>query len=161
MDLYEWLRYVHIAGALVFVLGHGASVAVSFKIRDERDPGRIQPCSELSTWSLSIFYVGIFLLLGAGIWAGFTPGIEGSWWGSGWIWAALGTFLVTMFVMYGVASDYYRRLRTIAEAMVGGSEAVSADRLAEVLSGPRAWVLAIVGFGSLLFILYLMLFKPF
>ncbi len=161
MDLYEWLRYIHVAGVLVFVLGHGASVAVAFKIRDERDPGRILAMLQLSTWSLSLFYVGIFLLLGGGIWAGFTPGIEGSWWGSGWIWASLGIFVFTMFVMYGVASSYYKRLRTIAEAMVSGSEAVSKDQLAEVLSGPRAWILAVVGFGSLLFILYLMLFKPF
>jgi hypothetical protein len=161
MDLYQWLRYVHIAGALLFVMGHGASVAVAFKVRSERDPGRILALLQLSTWSLWMFYLGVLFLLGAGIWAGFTPGAEGSWWEYGWIWVALGTFVLTMFAMYGVASNYYRRLRTITEAMVGGSEAVSVDRLAEVLSGPRAWILAIVGFGSLLFILYLMLFKPF
>ena len=161
MDLYQWLRYVHIAGALLFVMGHGASVSVAFKVRSERDPARILALLQLSTWSLWMFYLGVLFLLGAGIWAGFTPGVDGSWWEQGWIWVALGTFVLTMFVMYGVASNYYRRLRTITEAMANGSEAVSQDRLAEVLSGPRAWILAIVGFGSLLFILYLMLFKPF
>jgi uncharacterized membrane protein len=134
---------------------------VAFKVRGERDPGRILVLLQLSSWSLSIFYVGIALLLGGGIWAGFTPGIDGSWWGSGWIWVSLGTFVFTMLVMYGVATNYYRRLRTIAEAMVSGSQAVSDEQLGEVLSGPRAWILAVVGFGSLLFILYLMLFKPF
>lgn len=161
MDLYPWLRYIHVAGVLLFVLGHGSSVAVAFKVRAERDPQRIQALLQLSTSTLGIFYVGILLLLGAGIWAGFTPGVPGSWWEDRWIWVALGTFLLTMFLMYGIASNYYRRLRTIVDAMVGGSEAVSEARLAEVLTGPRPWLLAGIGFVSIFFILYLMLFKPF
>jgi hypothetical protein len=161
MDLYPWLVYVHVAGVLLFTLGHGASVGVAFKVRQERDPQRIHALLQLSTWSLGFFYVGILLLLGAGVWAGFTPGIEGSWWGDAWIWTALATFVLTMFLMYGIASNYYRRLRTIVEAMVGGSEAVSEERLAQVLAGPRPLLLAVIGFGSLFFILYLMLFKPF
>lgn len=161
MDLYPWIVYVHVAGVLVFMLGHGASVAVAFKVRGERDPQRIQALLQLSTWALGMFYVGVLLLLGAGVWAGFTPGINGSWWGSGWIWTALVIFVLTMFAMYAIASTYYKRVRTIVDAMVGGSEAVSSDRLAQVLSGPRPWLLAVIGFGSILFILYLMLFKPF
>ena len=161
MDLYPWLVYVHVAGVLLFTLGHGASVGVAFKVRQERDPQRIHALLQLSTWSLGFFYVGVLLLLGAGVWAGFTPGIEGSWWGDAWIWTALATFVLTMFLMYGIASNYYRRLRTIVEAMVGGSEAVSEERLAQVLAGPRPLLLAVIGFGSLFFILYLMLFKPF
>lgn len=161
MDLYPWIVYVHVAGVLVFMLGHGASVAAAFKVRGERDPQRIQALLQLSTWALGMFYVGMLLLLGAGVWAGFTPGIDGSWWGSGWIWTALAIFVLTMFAMYAIASTYYKRVRTIVDAMVGGSEAVSSDRLAQVLSGPRPWLLAVIGFGSILFILYLMLFKPF
>jgi hypothetical protein len=161
MDLYPWIVYVHVAGALVFVLGHGVSVVVAFKVRNERDPHRINALLQLSASALGIFYVGILLLLGAGIWAGFTPGIDGSWWGDAWIWTALATFVFTMFAMYALATNYYKRLRTIVEAMVGGSQAVSEERLAQVLSGPRAWLLAFVGFGSILFVLYLMLFKPF
>ena len=161
MDLYPWLRYLHVAGVLIFVLGHGGSVAMAFKLRGERDPRRIQPLLQLSAWAMGIFYVGMLLLLVGGIWAGFTPGIEGSWWSDAWIWVALGTFLLTMFLMYGIATNYYKRLRTITDAMVDGSEAVSEERLAEVLSGPRPILLAVIGFGSLLFILYLMMFKPF
>jgi uncharacterized membrane protein len=159
--IYPWLVYVHVAGVLVFTLGHGVSVGVAFKVREERDPQRILALLQLSTWSLWLFYIGVLLLLGAGIWAGFTPGIPGSWWGSGWIWTALIIFVLTMFAMYALASNYYRRLRTIAEARVAGSQAVTDEQLAEVLRGPRPWILAIIGFGSLLFILYLMLFKPF
>jgi hypothetical protein len=161
MDLYPWLVYIHIAGVIVFALGHGVSVGVAFKVRNEREPQRILALLQLSTWSLGLFYVGIVLLLGGGIWAGFTPGIDGSWWSSKWIWTALITFVLTMVAMYALASNYYRRLRTIVEAMVSGSQAVSQERLAEVVRGPRPWLLAFVGLGSILFILYLMIFKPF
>ena len=161
MDLYPWIVYIHVAGVLVFVMGHGISVGVAFRVRAERDPRRIQALLQLSAWGLGVFYVGILLLLGGGVWAGFTPGIDGSWWGDAWIWTALGAFVMTMFAMYGGATNYYRRLRTIVDAMVSGSEAVSEERLAEVLQGPRPWVLAAIGFTSLFGILYLMLFKPF
>jgi uncharacterized membrane protein len=161
MDLYPWLRYIHVAGVLLFMLGHGASVSVAFKVRGERDPRRIDALLQLSGWTFGIFYSGILILLGAGIWAGFTPGIDGSWWGSAWIWTALITFVLTMVAMYAIGSTYYRRVRTIVEAIVNGSEAVSEARLVEVLGGPRPWVLAVIGFGSVFFILYLMMFKPF
>ncbi len=161
MDLYPWLVYIHVAGVIVFALGHGVSVGVAFKVRAERDPNRIHALLQLSTWSLGLFYTGTALLMGAGIWAGFTPGVDGSWWEDAWIWTALATFVLTMFAMYGLASNYYRRLRTIVEAMVGGSQVVSEESLVKELSGPRPWLLALVGLGSILFILYLMLFKPF
>jgi uncharacterized membrane protein len=97
------------------------------------------------------------LLLTGGVVAGFV----GDWWGQGWIWVALGTLVVVMILMYALASNYYKRLRLIVGAMAEGSEAVSEERLAELLSGPRPVILAVTGFGGLLFILYLMLFKPF
>src|ERR687891_441733 len=52
-------------------------------------------------------------------------------------------------------------LLTIVGAMAEGSEAVSDQRLAELLAGPRAMLLTVVGLLGLLFILYLMFFKPF
>ena len=70
-------------------------------------------------------------------------------------------FVALMIFMYAVASPYYKRLRTIAGAMVEGSQAVGEERLAELLIGPRAVILAVGGMLGLLFILYLMFFKPF
>ncbi len=159
--LYTWIVYLHIAGVLGFMLAHGVSVAVAFRIRRERAPASILALLELSSGSITLFYVSITVLLGAGIAAGFTPGAPGTWWGHGWIWTALVTFVLTMVAMWAVASPYYRRVRTIAEAMAGGSQVVTEERLAAVLGGPRPWILAVVGFGSIAFILYLMMFKPF
>jgi uncharacterized membrane protein len=154
---YQWWVFLHIAGAFVFLVAHGVSMGVSLQLRQERDPRRIMALLDVSSTSISGLYVGLLLLLTGGVVAGFV----GDWWGQGWIWVALGTLVVVMILMYALASNYYKRLRLIVGAMAEGSEAVSEERLAELLSGPRPVILAVTGFGGLLFILYLMLFKPF
>jgi hypothetical protein len=159
--LYQWMVFLHIAGVFAFLVAHGVSVGVAFRVRQERDPKRIMALLDLSSWSVSLMYLGLLLLLGGGVTAGFSPGIPGSWWGDGWIWVSLGSLLLVMIAMYAVATTYYRRLRLIVGAMADGSQAVSEERLTDLLEGPRPWVLAVIGFGGVLFILYLMLFKPF
>ena len=154
---YQWWVFLHIAGVFAFLIAHGVSVGVAFRLRRERDPRRIMALLDLSSWSISLMYIGILLLLTGGIVAGFV----GDWWGSGWIWVSLGTLIVVIVSMYAMASGYYKRLRLIVGAMADGSQAVSEEQLAGLLEGPRPWILAVIGFGGLLFILYLMLFKPF
>lgn len=154
---YTWWVFLHVAGVLVFLVAHGVSMGVSLRLRQERDPKRIMALLDVSSTSISGLYVGLVLLLAGGVVAGFV----GDWWDQGWIWVALGTLIALMVFMYVAASPYYKRLRTIVEAMVQGSEAVGEERLAELLAGPRAVVLAIIGSAGLLFILYLMFFKPF
>ena len=159
--LHQWMVFLHIAGVFAFLVAHGVSVGVAFRVRLERDPKRIMALLDLSSWSVSLMYLGLLLLLGGGVTAGFSPGIPGSWWGDGWIWVSLGSLLLVMIAMYAVATTYYRRLRLIVGAMADGSQAVSEERLTDLLEGPRPWVLAVIGFGGVLFVLYLMLFKPF
>ena len=132
-------------------------MATAFRLRRERDPGRIMAFLELSSSTMTLMYVSLLLLLTGGIVAGFM----GQWWEQGWIWVSLGTLVAIILAMFALATTYYRRLRRIVGAMAGGAQAVSSDRLGELLAGPRPWILAVVGFGGILFILYLMMFKPF
>jgi hypothetical protein len=155
--VYQWMVFLHIAGVFAFLAAHGVSMGVAFRVRSERDAGRIMALLELSSWATGLMYLGLFLLLGGGVIAGFI----GDWWGHGWIWVSLGTLIVVAVAMYALATNYYRRLRTIVGAVAEGSQAITPERLAELLVGPRPWVLAVIGFGGILFILYLMLFKPF
>jgi uncharacterized membrane protein len=154
---YRWWVFLHIAGVFGFLIAHGVSVGVAFRLRREREPKRIMALLDLSNSSITLLYWSLLLLIGGGVVAGFV----GDWWGDGWIWVSLGILLLTIGAMYAVATTYYRRLRTVIGAMADGSQAISEERLGEVLAGPRAWVLAAIGFGAILFILYLMLFKPF
>lgn len=154
--MYSWWVFLHIAGVFAFLTAHGVSVGVAFKLRRERDPQRILALNELSSSSISLFYAGLGFLLFGGIVAGFM----GRWWGQAWIWVSLGTLIATSIAMYVIAHPYYRRVAFVARAMAGGSTAVSEEQLDEILLSHVPFTLAGIGFGAILFILFLMIFKP-
>jgi uncharacterized membrane protein len=149
--------FLHILGVFGFLLGHGASVSVAFRLRRERDPGRINALLELSGTSLTLFFFGLLVLVVAGVVAGFL----GKWWSDGWIWTALAILVATSAAMSILARPYYKRVRLVAEALASGSEAVTEDQFVSILRSPLPLVIAGLGFAALLVILWLMMFKPF
>ena len=153
----RWWVYLHVAGAFLFVAAHGVSMFVSFRLRKEREAARVSALLQVSLSGLWLFYGALVLLLSGGIVAGFL----GHWWGTRWIWTAIGILVVTTVFMYAVATPYYRKVRRVTEALEGGSEAVTPEEYARLLDSPRPIVLAVVGTAALLVILWLMLFKPF
>ncbi|HVL50113.1 MAG TPA: DUF2269 family protein [Actinomycetota bacterium] len=153
--MYRWWVFLHLVGVFGFLLAHGVSVAVAFRLRKERDPKRVQALLAVSSASINAFYPAVVLLLVGGVAATFA----GDLWGYGWIWASIVLLILVSGAMYSVARPYYRRLRFITDAMVDGSEAVSADQYAEALRSRQLFI-AGIGFAGLLLILYLMLFKP-
>jgi hypothetical protein len=153
---YQWWKFVHVAAAFAFLLSHGVSVAVAFRLRKERDPVRVLTLAQLSGTSIWGLYVSLLVLVGAGVVLGF----QGDWWSHVWIWAAIGVLVATMFSMYAIASPYYRKIRTVAGAMAGGSKAVTAEQWARLLTSPRMFVVAGIGIGGLGVILWLMVMQP-
>jgi NADH:ubiquinone oxidoreductase subunit 2 (subunit N) len=163
--MYPWWKFLHIAGAFGFVLAHGASAAVAFKLRTERSRERVRALVELSSYTLSVFYGSFVLLLGAGIVAGFL----GKWWGFGWIWTSLALLLAITVLMYLLATPYYDRVRIAVgvptyqqkkKGIAPGPEAKD-EELATLLSSPRPVVVALIGAVGLLIIVWLMVLKPF
>ncbi len=154
--MYNWWVFLHIAGVFGFLTAHGVSVGVAFKLRRERDPQRILALNELSSSSISLFYASLGVLFLGGIVAGFM----GDWWGQAWIWVAIGVLIATSIAMYAIAHPYYRRVAFVARAKAGGSTAVTDEQLDEILLSHVPFTLAAIGFGAILFILYLMIFKP-
>ena len=164
MELYPWVKFVHVAAAFLFVLGHGASVWTSDQIRRERDPVRIRALLELSSRSLGVVYGSLVTLLVAGI----VAGIMGGWFGRGWIWAAIVVLVAVIVLMYGLASRYYGQIREAVGLRSYSTPKdapdptpVSAAELAALVNTRRADVIGLVGFIGLLVLLYLMMFKPF
>jgi uncharacterized membrane protein len=149
--------FLHILGVFGFLLGHGVSVSVTFRLRRERDPGRINALLELSGSSLTLFFFGLVVLVVAGVVAGFL----GKWWDDGWIWTALALLVATSAAMSILARPYYKRVRLVAEALASGSEAVTEDQFVSILRSPLPLLIAGLGFAALLVILWLMMFKPF
>jgi hypothetical protein len=161
--VYGVVVFLHVLGAFAFVLAHGMSMLVSFRLRGERDPARRVLLFELSSTGINLMYLGLTVLLLAGIAAGFL----GDHWGRGWIWAALGTLVIVMGVMYAVATPFYGRMRAAAGAPVP-EQVVSrmkppptADDLERLATSNRPYWLAAVGGIGLVVIIWLMVAKPF
>ena len=161
--MYGLVVYLHVLGAFAFVAAHGVSMVASFRLRGERDRVRQATLLEQSQIGVGISYVGLLVLLAAGILAGFM----GDHWGRGWIWASLGTLVAIGVVMYVVATPFYGRMR--AAAGVGGM-GQSADRfkppateadLDALPASNRPFLLAAVGGVGLAVLIWLMLLKPF
>jgi hypothetical protein len=164
VDLYPWIVFIHVAAAFLFVMGHGASMWASDQIRRERDPVRIRALLELSSRSLGLVYGSLITLLIAGIIAG----VLGSWFGHGWIWAAIVVLITVIVLMYALASRYYGRVREAVGMRsyqtpkdAPDPTPVSAEELAALVDSRRPDVIGLVGVIGLLILLWLMMFKPF
>ena len=165
MDYYLWIVLLHVVGAFVFVLSHGASVWVVNAIARERDVPRIGALADLSAFSLGGAYIGLLLLLIGGIWAGIYASFFSR---SAWIWVALVVFITVAVGMYIVATPFFKRLRLALGQRVQGMAKDAPDPVAapdaEILalagSAPAMALNAIGGIG-LVVILWLMVVKPF
>jgi hypothetical protein len=161
--MYAFVVLLHVLGAFAFVAAHGVSMVVAFRLRGERDRARQSSLLELSGTSVGLMYIGLALLLVAGIVAGFM----GDYWGRAWIWAALATLIVVIAVMYIVATPFYGRMR--AAAGVPGAELIAARLeppptpadLDALATSNRPLLLAAVGGIGLVVIVWLMVAKPF
>lgn len=154
--MYQWWRFVHIVGAFGFLAVHGVSIAVALRLREERDPARINALLDISGRTVMPMYVTLGILLAGGI----TSAFLGDLWSFGWIWAAIATLLVVSLAMYFMARPYYQRVRFITRALAEGSQAVTPEQFDSVLRNRRPLTITWIGFAGLGFILYLMIMKP-
>jgi uncharacterized membrane protein len=156
VPLYNWLKFLHILSVFGFLVAHGVSVAVAFRLRKERDRARIQSLLEVSASTIVLLYVSLALLIGFGVWAA----IYVKFWGQRWITYSIGILAFTIVAMIGMARPYYTRLRTKTGFRASGVPLVSDEELTEILRSPTPLIVAWIGFVALGAILYLMVFKP-
>jgi len=155
MSFQVWVL-IHLVGVVGFAASHGVSMAVSFRLRSERDPAKINALLDASSRSITPLYISLLVLLAGGVGAAFS----GRLWGFGWIWVSIATLVIVIGAMYGLATSYYKRVRVIAQAMEEGTEAVTPERFDEVLRSGRPLAIIVIGIAGLAFILYLMVMKP-
>jgi len=154
--VYRWWVFLHVAGVFAFLAAHGVSMVVLFRLRRERGPGKVAGLLEISAASAKLLYPSLAVLLVAGVVAGFL----GHWWSQAWIWVAIAVLVLATLAMYALATPYYRRVGTVARALAGGSHAVGQEQFDQLLGSARPLWVAATGGAAILFILYLMLFKP-
>jgi hypothetical protein len=172
---YQWMVFAHVASVFAFLLAHGVSAGVLFKLRSERKVERIRALLDLSKASIGWTYTFLALV---GVTGG-TAAYVGGWWRQGWVWASAAVLILVALAMDWIGDPYYDRLRAavgLAEpkgkpgkpgtsAPLGGlvlqTPADEEEAVPKLLRSPRPWLLALVGSVGLAAILWLMLLKPF
>lgn len=145
------LVLLHVTGAFLFVGAHTVSAFVALRVPSERDGARARALLELSSWAVDWMHIGLALLVGSGIAAGFV----GRWWSQPWLWLAIDLLLAVVAYMYA-ANTYSGALRGLTD---GGPEAWTAEVRAAV---DQRKALTFLGVGTLALaaITALMVLKP-
>ena len=164
MELHGWVVLIHVLAAFAFVLGHGVSMVVLFRIRRETDPARIAAQLDVSLASLGLAFGALLLMLVSGIIAGFT----GDLWGKAWIWLSLAILIVLTVYMSWRATGYLDAVRHAigTRGMHDKKDAPIPDAgppeaLTALLASNRPLEIAVVGGVGLAIIIYLMRAQPF
>ena len=153
---YQWWVFIHLAGVFGFLLAHGASVSALFRIRKERDREKIRQLIQFSGSTVRLFYISLLVLVIGGV----AAGLQLHWFKQKWIWEAIAVLVVVTLLMFVIARPYYRRVAEATELRPSGVPRVSDEDLALRLQSPIPIVVALLGFGGLAAILWLMIFKP-
>ncbi len=158
--MYQWLVLLHLVGVFGFLLAHGVSAFVVFRVRAEQDLGALRSLLSLSMTAGSVTFVSLLVLLVGGISAAFVGGL----WSHVWPWAALGVLVVVWGAMGGQVGPAMRRLRA-AVGILGPGKGLgqpgTAEEIAAAQARVRPAISAAIGGVGLVALLWLMLLKPF
>jgi hypothetical protein len=154
--MYTWLVVLHLLGLVVFLLAHGVSMFVVFRIRREADRNVIASMLDLSSQGSRVLYVGLLLLGIGGMGAAGSAGLLLA----PWVVASYVVLALTLVAMYALGAGYYYPLR---EGLTGSEKVarLDDDELRARLRGSRRpEALATIGLGSLVILVWLMVARP-
>jgi hypothetical protein len=153
---FRWLLFLHIASVLALLGTHGTSITVLYRIRRERDRGRILDLVTLSGETILPMYISLAAIVVTGVLLGLKVHAFSLW----WIWAAIAILVVVAALMGAIARPYFARVKEACQMRPSGVPRVSDEELLEILHASTAHVLSAIGGIGLLAILYLMIFQP-
>jgi uncharacterized membrane protein len=153
---YTWWVFLHHLGVAGFLLAHGTSTAMLFRLRGERDRSRIQTLISFSGSTVTAMYVSLGVILVGGI----GGAVVGKWFGFWWPWVAIGLLLAIVGAMSALARPYYQRVSESLDVRVSGVPRRSDEELDAILRSRVPLVIAWTGFLGLVAIIWLMVFKP-
>jgi hypothetical protein len=168
--MYQWVVFTHVLAVFGFLIAHGASAAIIFRLRSVRDLAQVRLLLDLSRRANGVANACLLLLLVAGVVAGFM----GGWWGRYWIWAALGVLILLSVAMFAIGSGPFTRVRLLVDpeeaarmnrrgptAQQRVADVPVEEEVAKLLAATRPVLVTVIGGGGLAIILWLMMFKPF
>jgi hypothetical protein len=163
MDWYPWVVFIHASTILLFFIAHGASIAVALAVPREENPERLRALLDLSRVAMGPVPSALVII---GLLAGIVAGFMGDWWGQLWIWISLVLLLLIGFGMTPFVAAPLNAIRAAAgqpnpRQRDGPPPVENLEELRRLQAAWNPMPIAIIGIGSFLVILYLMLAKPF
>ena len=154
---FNWWKFVHLAGLVGFLVCHGVSMFVLYRIRNvDLDRGKIAELISFSGLTTMPMYISLLVLVAGGVGAGLTIHAFGQL----WLWVAIGILLVTIALMTSVAAPYFKQITAACEVRPTGVPRKSDEELDALLHRSTTSLITAIGAAGLVSILYLMIFKP-
>jgi hypothetical protein len=162
MGIYQLVVFLHVIGLFGFLMAHGVSAGVNFALQHERNVDHLRVLLQLLTSTARVMLISLLVVIVTGVIAGFM----GQWWGRGWIWLSLILLVVIYAAMAGLGSRMLNQVRQgiglpSSYGQPPQAKPLSAAELNALLNRVQPARLALIGFGGLAIIAWLMLFKPF
>lgn len=164
MVLYRSVLFINFFFGFLYMLAHGVSATVAFRLRQETSLDRIRALLDLSGSSITLMYVSLLVMILGGVALGFL----GNWWATGWIWTSIALLVLILVAMAFMASSHFHLVRRAAglpffDGRKGqpAVPAASPDELRELLKSGKPHLMTLIGLGGWAMILGLMIFKPY
>jgi hypothetical protein len=171
--MYRYIVLLHVLSGFFFMMSHGASAAVAFRLRYERDFNRIRALLELTSSTMRAMYGTLLLILITGI----TAGVLGRWWLQGWFWISVVLLVgITVYMGFRGSRVYYPLKAALGlpnpwskeearqyevDKQEGVEKPVDGEEVERLLAANRPWEMALVSLIGWAVILWLMMLKPF
>jgi uncharacterized membrane protein len=152
---YEWLLFLHVTGAFLFLGAAVVAVVLNVAALRRNRPSEIALLLRLIAQTTVGFVVGLLLLLVFGLWLVHEAGYG---YGDGWIVAALVLFVLSN-VFGAVGGERAKPARELAERLAAEGDKPSAELTARV----RDPIVLFLDYGAALLafaVLVLMIWKP-
>ena len=163
MILQRLFLFAHVLSAFLYLLAHGASVAVAHRVHRETSTDRVHALLDLSRSTVGAARIALLSTIACGI----TLGFLGHWWSARWLWASIAVLVIVFVLMGRVAVPYFARIRTAAGLVLvdgtwrSGGRQPSSDELVKAVQSANPAAITGVAVAGWATILWLMLFKPF
>jgi hypothetical protein len=163
-SIYQWLKFIHIAAAFTFVMGHSTSIAFAFRLKNEQDLIRVRSMFDLSVSMYMVYILALLVMFVDGIILSFL----GDWWSEGWVWMSLISLLVVIFWMFYLGQQTYQPIRKAfglpyrdLKGERSAEPPLSEDERVKLIAKTKPGLMFSIASGGFIFILWLMMFKPF
>ena len=107
--LHKILLFAHVLSAFLYLLAHGASAAVAYRVRRETSVERVRALLDLSRATVPVANSMFLVTVACGI----ALGALGHWWSARWLWLSIVTLVIVLAIMARTAAPYFRRIRVV------------------------------------------------